>query len=153
MKINLRFVRNEGFVSRAIGWQTWGPGGDWSHVDFALPDGYLGSQAPDGVQLRPLDYCKPTAELKCYIEVPDDGGEKVLEWAHSQIGKPYDYKSIFGFLIKRDWRDDSAWICSEYVAYAFMQAGYPILNTQYCNRVSPSIASLTPYIIGFTNPQ
>lgn len=146
MDINLRFIRNEGFVSKAIGWQTWGPGGIWSHVEFVVGDGYLGSQAPDGVLLRPKTYCTPSEQLLCSVVVPDAVGAQVLAFAHAQIGKPYDYKSILGFVLRRDWRDTSAWFCSELVAAAFVYAGFPLLRTTEVNRVSPSTLSLSPYL-------
>lgn len=146
MKINIRFIRSDGLISRAIGWQTWGPGGNWSHVEFELADGYLGSQAPGGVKLRALDYCKPSAELKCSVEVPDAAGAAILAFARSQIGKPYDYRSILGFVIKRDWQEPDSWFCSELVAAAFVAAGMPLLRTDEVSRISPSTLSLSPFL-------
>jgi uncharacterized protein YycO len=147
MIIQIRFIRSDSFIARAIHTITWGAGGDWSHVEFITPDGYLGSQAPDGVKLRPFDYCTFAEELKVSVNVPDDVGGKVIAFANEQLGKPYDYKSILGFIIKRDWTDDEAWFCSELVAAAFLNAGFPLLRTEECNQVSPSTLSLSPYLV------
>lgn len=147
MKINLRFIRTDGFISRMINWQTWGPGGSWSHVEFALPEGYLGSQAPDGVKIRPFGYVTPSAELKCSVDLPDAKGWNVLAFARAQIGKPYDYQSLLGFIIKRDWQEPDAWFCSELVAAAFQMAGFPLLRTDEVSRISPSTLSLSPFLV------
>jgi len=143
MKITLRFIRDTSVISELIGWQTFGK---WSHVEFCLPDGYLGSQAPEGVKLRPWDYCKPSEELRCTVEVPTDVGKRILAFARAQIGKPYDYKSIAGFIMRRDWTDANAWFCSELVAASFKHAGHPLLRTEECNRISPSTLSLSPLL-------
>lgn len=147
MKIHLRFIKNSGFISRAIGWETWGAGGSWSHVEFKLHDAYMGSQAPDGVQIRPLNYCDTTSEFHCSVSVTGDQYRKVMYFLFQQKGKPYDYKSILGFLIKRDWRATDSWFCSELVAAAFEHAGIPLLRTEECNRVSPSTLSLSPLLV------
>lgn len=149
MKIHLRFIRDDGIISRLIRWQDWSSGGSYSHVEFRLPTGYLGSQAPDGVKLRPLNYCTPTEEWLCCVDVPDYVGEKILEFARAQIGKPYDWKAIVGFIIRRDWMNDNSWTCSELVTFTFLQAGFPLLRTHTTNRISPDTLALSPYIKGY----
>ena len=148
MRIHLRFIRNAGFISRAIQWQSWGPGGAWSHVDFVLPEGYLGSQAPDGVRLRPYNYCTPSAALHCYVDLPDAAGNAILNWARAQIGKPYDYYSLLGIVMRRDWQRPDAWFCSEYVAAAFLKGNWPLLRTNQVSRISPPTLSLSTKLIG-----
>jgi uncharacterized protein YycO len=110
-------------------------------------DGYLGSQAPEGVRCRPPGYCTPSHEMHCHVEVPDAVAVKIMGFAWQQVGKPYDFRSILGFLIRRDWRERDSWFCSELVAYSFEQAGWPLLRTGECNRINPSSLSLSPLLI------
>ena len=147
MNIQIRFINSGSLVAKAITWETFGAGGEWSHVEFCLPNGYLGSQAPEGVLLRPLNYTEVSSQLVCNIQVTDDIGNRVLNFAQAQICKPYDYESIVGFVFKGDMEEPGAWFCSEFVAYSFMQAGFPLLRTSECNRISPSTLSLSPYLV------
>ena len=148
MKIELRFIRNKSIVSDLIQWQTFGK---WSHVEVCLQNGYLGSQAPDGVKLRPLDYCKPAEEFRCVVEVTCSQHDKIMDFLNAQIGKPYYYRSILGFVIRRDWADPDTWFCSELVAAAFLHAGVPLLRTDEVNRISPSTLALSPHLQGISS--
>lgn len=50
----------------------------------------------------------------------------------NQIGKPYDKKAIWGYLINRDWNDPNAWTCSELLA-----AASGVYRLGATNRISP----------------
>ncbi len=68
-----------------------------------------------------------------------------LAFAHAQVGKPYDYTAIAGFLARRDWREDDSWFCSELQAAAFEAGRRPLLNpTISINRISPGLLELSP---------
>ena len=134
-KVWLRFITETGFSSWAIRWFTWS---DWSHVDFVLKDGrFLGARLDGGVQIRPHNYIKPSAFRYAYVEVPDP--RNVYGWSTTQIGKPYDWMAIAGFLPRTNWHDTGRWFCSELVSYAFEQAGQPIVDRK-CYRVTPQTA-------------
>ena len=134
-KVWLRFITETGFSSWAIRWFTWS---DWSHVDFVLRDGrFLGARLDGGVQIRPHDYIKPSAFRYAYVTVPDP--RKVYGWATTQVGKPYDWKAIMGFLPRVEWHDPHAWFCSELVAAGFERAGHPIVDRK-AFRVTPQTA-------------
>ena len=134
-KVWLRFITETGFSSWAIRWFTWS---DWSHVDFVLRDGrFLGARLDGGVLIRPHDYIKPSKFRYAYVEVPDP--RKVYGWATTQVGKPYDWTAIAGFLPRINWHDPHRWFCSELVAAGFEQAGSPIVD-RASFRVTPQTA-------------
>jgi uncharacterized protein YycO len=137
MLITLQFSTQNKIFARLIDWWTWG---DYSHVDMVLPDGrWLGARY-DGVKARqpyPVSKC-----MQVTVEAPDE----VMSIALSQVGKPYDFAAILGFIVHRDWQEDDSWVCSELIAWAFKQGGYSLLNADKVNRISPRDLSLSPFL-------
>ena len=134
-KVWLRFVTEPGFTSWAIRKFTWS---DWSHVDFVLANGkFLGARLDGGVLVREHDYLVPSKFRYTYVEV--ENARKVMGWACSQIGKPYDWKAIAGFLPREDWHDPGHWFCSELAAAAFERMGNPIVDRR-ASRITPQTA-------------
>lgn len=121
----------------------------WSHAEIVLPDGtYLGAHASGGVMIRPADYCKPTRERRYSIPVTDEALEKMLTFAHAQVGKPYDFKAIFGLAIHQPWSTADRWFCSELVT-AIADAGpVTMLNVQreYVKLITPDMSHLSPLL-------
>lgn len=35
------------------------------------------------------------------------------KWLEEQVGKDYDWTALVGFLVRRDWSEESDWFCSE----------------------------------------
>ena len=66
-----------------------------THVDFVLPDGRLLGATPFGVRIRPWT---PAIHSVRYTFKAD--AEKVLGFALSQVGKPYDYVGLTGYALK-----------------------------------------------------
>ena len=134
-KVWLRFVTESGLTSKAIKWFTWSK---WSHVDFVLRDGrFLGARLDGGVQIRAHDYLVPSIFKYAYVEVDDP--RRVYGWASSQIGKPYDWRAIVGFLPRKDWHESGHWFCSELVSAALEQSGHPIVDRS-AFRITPQTA-------------
>lgn len=144
--IKLRFVTGKGFISKAIRQVTWSP---FSHVEFVVPEGYLGAHFKDGVQIRPegYDHKGMTAEIFGTVECDHHVADKVLEFAYNQVGKKYDTGAIWGILSHRDIFDDEKWFCSELVCAAFHQAGLPLLNLSKVNRVTPGMLLISPHVV------
>jgi hypothetical protein len=112
----------------------------FSHVDAVLPDGnLLGSSDspnalviqgnPNGVAIRPPNYQlfgrRNVARLAASAEVE----QKFYERLTSQLGEPFDDAALHAFLdgrphTGRDWRDESAWFCSELTVWALERAGF-----------------------------
>lgn len=124
MTIRLLFSRGKTLVSTSIATVTL----SWcSHVDFILPDGsLLGAVPSKGVILQPATDREFFARAEEYIV---DAPASAIEYAVSQLGKPYDWSGVFSFLFpERDWQDDSKWFCSELVFASLAQAGVLLLN-------------------------
>lgn len=136
--ITLQFSTTKHITSRVIAGFTW----SWaSHVDFVLPDGkLLGALATHGgVKIHePLEMSRVE---RFAVDAPDS----VIDFAKSQLGKPYDWAGIFGLTFRRDWEEDDSWFCSELVAYSFAKAGVPLLNeTSY--RITPRDLLISPLL-------
>lgn len=125
--IVLQFVRGSDLGADLIAWFSHG---GYSHVDTVVREGLLGARsdrvggAPAGVQIRDPSYIGESPALRVQIECAPDVSMAYEVFVRSQIGKPYDLEGIAGFVSGRDWRDDSAWFCSELVAAALEGCGY-----------------------------
>jgi len=117
MTIQIQFVCEANIASQAIAWFSQG---HFSHVDAVLPDGNLlgarndsvGGQPP-GVRVRPQGYAKFSERIVMTIPASAVQTKAYYDFLNSQLGKPYDTRAIWGFVLGRDWREDDSWICSE----------------------------------------
>ena len=75
--------------------------------------GWLGARFSGGVQVRPPDYCVPTASDIVHVSL--DVQEELLFWdfLKSQLGKPYDWLAIVSFVVRFRMRLKNHWFCSE----------------------------------------
>jgi hypothetical protein len=133
--ITLQFSSTNQIGALLIQWGTW----SWAnHVDFVLPDGQLlgaaGIEGGGGVIVRPMHPLKHYKRVERY-EV--DASDQVIDYALSQVGKPYDWAGVINFITRsRDWMEEDKWFCSELVAWAFEKAGQPLLRG-VCYRITP----------------
>ena len=112
---------------------------NFSHVDLDLDNGfYVGSQPGIGVVIH-----KEKCPFEQFFEL-DIPSDKVLEYAMSQVGKPYDYSGIYGFLFNRNWQHDDSWFCSELVAAAINKQEQMFKKDAF--RVTPCDIRLLPNI-------
>ncbi len=152
-RIIIRFIRTPGFVTSAICWVT---ASLFDHVEFGVEKdgklvGWLGAHSSGGVQLRAVDYCKPTFERRyAYPVAPHE----YLRWkahAFSKIGTPYNFLDIAGLLLRmRKMTTKHRLICSQFCAWALHQAGVEALNVApgYYHLVTPETLHLSPLWIG-----
>jgi len=150
--IKLRFVTETDVISGAV---SWFQGGSlWSHVEFVLPDGtFLGARAVGGIKIRAVDYIKPSKikRQRVYaIPVDDATEEAILTFAHSQIGKSYDFSTILGIAAHTSWHNSDEWICSEFVTACCLKGGLSLLNVEpdFVYKVTPEMVHLSPALIG-----
>lgn len=47
------------------------------------------------------------------IDVPPERIAEARNWLEAQLGKPYDWTALLGFISRREWQQDDAWFCSE----------------------------------------
>ena len=90
-----------------------------THVDFVLPDGRLLGATPFGVRIRNWS---PAIHSVRYTFHGD--AEKVLGFALSQVGKPYDYVGLSGYALHIGFlHQPGSWFCSGLVQAAALKGG------------------------------
>src|SRR5579871_6548493 len=117
-KIVLRFVGGQDLGSEVIEWFGHGL---VSHVDAVMPPftagaDLLGARYDGGVKIRPFDYANFTRVVRLELDATEDEAAGFYSEIRGEVGKPYDRRGILAFALGRDWRDPSAWFCSELVA-------------------------------------
>lgn len=137
--ITLEFSARAGKLGGLVQAVTWSP---YSHVDFVLADGRLLGAVPQGGVCE-RDWTPAERSERFHVDAP----AAVLEIARSQLGRPYDWIGAVGIGLMRDWHRPDAWICSELVAWAFRQAGRPLLRADHLRRVTPRDVRLSPLLI------
>ena len=115
-------------------------GSPWSHVDFVLPDGrLLGALPGQGVRIHNQP---DTRTIRLQVDAPP----AVLDWALSQLGKPYDWGGALSAGLRRDWQQEDRWFCSELVMWAFAQERIRLLRTNDHHRITPGMLALSPLL-------
>lgn len=92
----------------------------WSHVDIVLPSGQLlGARlfgpGGRGVRIREPDYANFAHAMR--VSIHSKNAAKFYALAEKQVGKPYDWIGILGFmfpllvprLTPADWQNPEAW--------------------------------------------
>lgn len=135
--IKLRLITEPGFFSWAI--RYWTDSG-YSHVDLALPDGtFLGARLNGGVRIRPANYVIPSKQLYLGKEFSPEVEQKMLDYAKSKIGIPYDWRNIMAFGFDQDYHSSKhGYICSVFVFDVLNTFGYPPIRVDYSNQCTPA---------------
>lgn len=148
MRLEIRLVTDKTWASAAIRYLSWSP---WSHVDVVMLDGRLvGAHLQDGVQIRPATYGAFTAAKRKYIEVTGTQCRLAMNFALSQVGKPYDKTGIANFFLhrQRDWREDDSWWCSEYAAAVFEAGGVQLFSPDVpMTEITPRDIDMSPVLL------
>jgi len=113
-------------------------GSRWSHVACVVDDAHVidATFKHRGVRLRPLAdlLADCSASEACLVPLHDEAA--ALQWLQAQVGKPYDWTAIVGFVIRSNWADPSRWFCSELAESAVLAGGL--------QRFRADVARLTP---------
>jgi len=118
-------------ISKAIRWQT---RSEFSHIAVELNDGsvveawHKGGVVHSG-SFRALH--TPGTEVVVYEFDPGLTEEQELaleRWLLSQVGKKYDFRSVFRFLTRRKAPADDMWFCSEYLLTGCIKIHNRLLN-------------------------
>jgi uncharacterized protein YycO len=105
--------------------------------------GDISLSIPPGVRIRPANYVgHPKTVVRFSIAATEDQERIFYDFLSRQLGRPYDYEAILGFVFDRDWRETDSWICSELVMAALEKAG--IIPGLYlpANRITPVASAL-----------
>ena len=132
--VTLVFGRSHSPISWAIRFFTWSP---WSHVAVAYDGRVIESQAPRGVQSGTEMAMRARYSETATVEFHHPDPDALIAAMRSQLGKPYDYGAIVGFIFRRDWASPKRWFCSELVAWAFSATGRPLFRSNEMDRVTP----------------
>lgn len=113
----------------------------FSHTAIVEDDVYIidSTMTHGGVQRRRLAEIIEEYPTLVIVDVAVEDETKALEFARSQLGKPYDWTAIVGFIMRRDWADESDWFCSE-LAEASITAGGRVRFRESLSRITPEIS-------------
>lgn len=151
----LQFVYTPGLGSFAIALKG---GVHLSHVDAVLDDGSLLGARWDnpkgfgsGVRIRDAGYAKWSYSVR--IEYRGATSKQIYQWKQflfSQLDRPYDWRSIVGFAIDRNWREEDSWFCSELVTAAGEKSGLIGELYEGVNKVDPAMCIAAHTAAGWT---
>ena len=128
------------WISRVMAWFSFAR---WTHVALVCEDGFVleasGYGRPHGVRLVPFGEWVHK-HLDCVSAfLPHPHPEKVEELCRSQLGKPYDWAWLFGWVLRnRRLQNHDKWVCSELIAWACNEAGMPLFSGETW-RVTPQM--------------
>ena len=73
-----------------------------------------------------------------------------MDFAHSQLGKPYNTPTVFGYLLDHNWTNPTAWDCSQFITACLMKGGLKVLNVLIgcTHKITPETLHLSPIFIG-----
>jgi uncharacterized protein YycO len=144
--ILIRFTRGTGIDGAIVRYATWS---NYAHVGFLLPDDTILDATPEfGVSLR-HDYDDATTRYYKPALAPR-AIDKAVQWAASQVGKPYDWSAIYGIIFRRDWHKPTAWFCSELVQNGSEVGGDPFLvDGGQIDRITPRDLELSPKLVSY----
>lgn len=64
----------------------------------------------------------------------------------SQVGKGYDFRSVFRFLTRSEASKNDKWFCSELSFFGLQKAGINILERIPAAKVSPQLHGISPFM-------
>ena len=137
--ITVEFNHSTGALGALVRAATWS---FWDHVSLVTRDGLLSALPQGGVALRDFDTTNSSIAARFKVDAPHG----VIDWAMTQIGRPYDMRAVIGIGVHRDWRDPGQWFCSELVARAFEVARVPLLRAGILDRITPANLALSPLL-------
>lgn len=131
--IQLLFTRKRtvsSFVIRAF------CGSLWSHVALVDGEHVIEAVGLHGVRRVPWAEALRGTSHHTLVDFIEADPVPVLRAAKAQVGKPYDFKAIFGLWLRSGWDETDAWFCSELVAWALEQGGHRLFRTKDIPRVT-----------------
>ncbi|MEM6885454.1 MAG: hypothetical protein AAF571_10510 [Verrucomicrobiota bacterium] len=148
-RFQILFWKGSGPIGAMIRWQS---RGEYAHA--AILDTYerqvYESREGKGVQVLSLDKVRNENPYSLCLEVgvPLDDG-KVGRFLKKQVGKKYDWSSVFRFVSRRQASRKSAgvWFCSEYAFAAIQAGGVDLFRDTEPWEVDPAFLSKSPHLV------
>jgi hypothetical protein len=147
----IRFIGYSNFIGEVIQWST---NSIWAHTEIGTEAGtWIGARDQGGVEERPANYCTPDRERRYEIPITAEQDQKIMAFARSKIGTPYNFEDIAGlFLHDRSITGKGRYICSMFALECAMAGGLEMLNVldipQYTALITPETLHLSPLLIG-----
>jgi len=133
-------------LSRLIRWRTWS---DYSHAAWVFPDGSVIEAWKGGVTHAPSILSAHASDTEVHLFALDLTIEQrwaIQDFLIAQIGKPYDYAGILGFLAAAKTENPDRWFCSELLFSAVKQARINLLARIPAWKVYPGLLALSPLL-------
>ncbi len=138
--ITIRCIAESNIESELIRYWTWDK---YSHVEFVLPEGYLGSRLSGGIQIRPFDYIKVSLEAILTLTLTPEAEDKILSWAKAQIGESYGWKDVVDEAVHEDILKPSSMDCSHFVSKALSMGGIMVTRKRFFQNTPADVYNCT----------
>jgi uncharacterized protein YycO len=99
--------------------------GPYSHVGAITPDGKYVIEATisKGVTKTTLSEFEKKSSKSKIVLTQCPNPDKFYQFLEDQIGKPYDWGSIFGIVSREKWDSPDKWQCAELIEVALKYSG------------------------------
>ena len=152
LKVYILASIGKSFTSRAIRFRQWGF--PVTHIAFVVDlkdrnDPVVIEAWWNGVRYGKFsEVHTPGTEFAVYsVEVTKEQRDEIRHFLQRQIGKPYDWPGILGFVFfNPNLESKNRWFCSELVFTAFKQAGVELLKNTHPSEVSPRLFLKSPLL-------
>jgi uncharacterized protein YycO len=143
----IALYKGKSALSRAIRWRTWS---EYSHAAWVLDDGSVIEAWKDGVRhvLNIQSQHTPGTEVDLFtLNLTTAQKWAIQDFLIRQVGKPYDYGAILGFLTRAKSENPEKWFCSELIFAACQSAGIELLKRIPAWKVSPGLLSVSAFLL------
>ena len=144
----LALYKGRSWVSRLIRWFNWS---NYSHAAWVCRDGTIIEAWPPGgvqraVSLFTNHLVDTAVDLYAVPGLTDAQRTRVEEFLVAQLGEPYDFMGVLGFLPRSRMENHAAWFCSELVFAGLQSAGLDLLRNIPACKVYPGLLALSPLL-------
>ena len=140
----IALYKGTSILSRLIRWRTWS---EYSHAAWVFPDGSVIEAWKGGVTHAPsiLAGHAPDTEVHLFtLDLTTEQRWAIQDFLIAQIGKPYDYAGILGFLTASKTENPGRWFCSELIFAACKSARIELLRRVPAWKVPPGLLAYAP---------
>jgi hypothetical protein len=113
----------------------WWMGSEWAHVGVSLDGLYIEADPFKGVVSGPVPENALCVKVWTVRDTP-----ATKRWIHRQLGKPYDWPGILGFVIGRSEagrRQRGRWFCSELATVILRKSGVEVCGDTPAWEIDP----------------
>lgn len=126
-----------------IRWFCWS---NYHHCGLVKDNEVIHASFRHGIIKQNLySFCSKYKKIK-FCHVDNVNQEKAWNWALKQVGKNYDWKALFGLLLRKNFYDDNKYFCSELIECAIYQGGVELIRKE-ASRVTPQNLLDSPLVI------